>query len=177
VPGLRNWGAEKMKATINLNDIETARKSSVWDFANEVLYNLCESNSAHTQNDIIVAKVWLIGRSYAAAIERGRKKGKLDSEEYYAKEVAPIIKDSEIDVWLGELSDQNLSPNPFAKVVEVHGKLTDLFKKISGKADRSLASKYLHFHKRNAFFIYDSRAAKAISHIKIDSVPDMICKK
>jgi hypothetical protein len=43
-----------------------------------------------------------------------------------------------------------------------------LFKeKITGKENRSLASKYLHFHAPNAFFIYDSRATKAVKqHIK-----------
>jgi hypothetical protein len=38
----------------------------------------------------------------------------------------------------------------------------NLIKKMTGMGKRSLASKYLHFHKPNLFFIYDSRAINSI---------------
>jgi len=44
---------------------------TIWDTANGILYGLCRKYPGHTDDAIIVAKLWLIGRSYAAAIERG----------------------------------------------------------------------------------------------------------
>ena len=44
---------------------------------------------------------------------------------------------------------------------------TDLFKKISGLETRSLASKHLHFHRPDLFFIYDSRAKKRLAEISV----------
>jgi hypothetical protein len=45
-------------------------------------------------------------------------------------------------------------------IVETHLFLTNVFSEISGLDKRSLASKYLHFHAPNLFYIYDSRAIK-----------------
>ena len=41
----------------------------------------------------------------------------------------------------------------------------DAFKEMTGLEKRSLASKYLHFHCPEKFFIYDSRAKEAIRKI------------
>jgi hypothetical protein len=47
------------------------------------------------------------------------------------------------------------------QVVTVHKRLMDLFAKMTGLEKRALASKYLHFHRPDHFFIYDSRARGA----------------
>ncbi len=146
--------------------IKQSKVNPDWDFANGILYNLCKNYPKHTEHKYIIAKVWLIGRSYAAAIERGRRKDGPSSENFYETDVAPKIRNSKIDVWLNEISDQTLETAQFAASVKVHAELTALFETISGLKNRSLASKYLHFHKRNAFFIYDSRAEKAVSQIE-----------
>lgn len=44
------------------------------------------------------------------------------------------------------------------EVVDTHLFLTNIFSDITGLNKRSLASKYLHFHAPNMFYIYDSRA-------------------
>lgn len=44
------------------------------------------------------------------------------------------------------------------KILYIHKFLTDLFYELTGLNKRSLASKYLHFHCPDLFFIYDSRA-------------------
>jgi hypothetical protein len=41
----------------------------------------------------------------------------------------------------------------------------DVFSTLTDMNKRALASKYLHFHKPNLFYIYDSRAKEAISKI------------
>jgi len=42
---------------------------------NTVLYDLCKSYPRHDEEDVIASKIWLIGRAYAAAIERGKNIG------------------------------------------------------------------------------------------------------
>lgn len=41
----------------------------------------------------------------------------------------------------------------------------NLFKEISGLEKRSLASKYLHFHVPQLFYIYDARATTALKKL------------
>jgi hypothetical protein len=107
----------------------------------------------------------LLGRTYAAAIERGAK-SESKGDDFYFEVVAPKLRDSRVDEMLNDPLFDSDSPNDstLKKSLEVHRYLTDLFSEMSGKNNRSLASKYLHFHRRKAFFIYDSRAEKAASH-------------
>jgi len=51
-----------------------AQKGDGWKFGNDILYKLCQDFPKHDTSSQIVGKIWLIGRSYAAAIER-RKTG------------------------------------------------------------------------------------------------------
>jgi hypothetical protein len=147
--------------------VEGALESeSVWDLGNEVLYKLCADYPGHTANDAIIAKVWLIGRSYAAAIERRRENGEFSGDDFYVKLVAPRIRSSDIDAWFQELR-QNVKGNA-AGALEVHKKFTDLLNEMTGLEKRSFASKYLHFHFRSRFFIYDSRAEKSVGQLVDD---------
>jgi len=41
----------------------------------------------------------------------------------------------------------------------------DLFTDITGWEKRALASKYLHFHRPDLFFFYDSRAKRALGKV------------
>lgn len=40
--------------------------STRWGLANQTLYDLCKEYPNHTDADQIVAKLWLIGRSYCS---------------------------------------------------------------------------------------------------------------
>ena len=138
-------------------------RQSAWDLGNDVLYRLCRKHPDHRSDDAIVAKVWLIGRAYAAAIERRRIDLDLSSDEFYLSRVAKGIRGSGIDRSFRAL--QGLSrPDPVA-VVPVHKWLTERFRRISKHDNRSLASKYLHFHFPRAVYIYDARAASAIRRV------------
>jgi hypothetical protein len=142
--------------------IEQAMAESVWDKGNEVLYSMCSRYPSHQSDDEIIAKIWLIGRSYAAAIER-RKPSDEVGDGFYTNRVAPMIRKSKIDTFLESLkSYRNITENNFEEIMTVHFYVTDLFSKISGLDKRSLASKYLHFHHPKLFFIYDSRACEGI---------------
>lgn len=137
---------------------------------NDILYDMCRKYPYHTDESEIIAKVWLIGRSYAVSIERSKKRkeekasGQV-SDDFYADTIAPYFKggfDKEISEARGLdiLTDKNL-----CVILEVHKKTVDFISRITGDDKRSFASKYLHFHFPNLFFIYDSRASKAIKDI------------
>jgi hypothetical protein len=130
-----------------------------WDLGNEVLYNLCKDHPTHEDPKEIIAKIWLIGRAYSASIER-RKEVKL-GEDFWKDNVVPKIKGSKIDKWL---NDCKATDNIYV-FIETHKKVTDLFKEISNLNKRSLASKYLHFHLPDKFYIYDSNASRSIGFL------------
>lgn len=134
-----------------------------WQLGNDVLYNLCRDNPGHVTDEEIVAKFWLIGRTYSAAIERRKVRGDFEGDEFYTKLLVPAVRKSGLARWLAVLRDD--TSNSASLNVEVHRKLTDLLSQIAGMQKRSLASKYLHFHFPSKFYIYDSRAAKALSRL------------
>lgn len=137
-----------------------ATKKKDWEFGNNILYKMCKESPKHNNSDVVVGKIWLIGRSYAAAIERrkdGRKTG-----DFYFDVVAPEMEkiSKELDKKIKELSQS--ASEDFIKLICTHKFLTKTFNKISHLQKRSLASKYLHFHCPEKVFIYDSRARDAI---------------
>lgn len=142
-----------------------ARAHSPWGMGNEVLYELCRNHPLHTDVPSVIAKVWLIGRAYAAAIERRRIKSD-QNDDFYVQKVGPSIIRSGIDSWI-KTSRQWDGPSKesFATLLEVHNHTTQLFSDISGLEKRSLASKYLHFHVPNLFYIYDTRAVEALREL------------
>jgi hypothetical protein len=158
-----------MTLTITKKDVETACAPTLWDLSNQVLYDLCQKFPSHTEHEVIIAKVLLIGRVYAAAIERRKEKDTDEgSDDFYINTVAPTLKKSELDRWLAALPGTGQLSDPWnnlGDVVTLHKQLTDIFSQMTGMDKRSLASKYLHFHRPDLFFIYDSRAEKAIKQM------------
>ncbi len=144
-----------------------------WDFGNSVLYRMCEEYPCHDNEDVIAGKIWLIGRSYAAAIERRKTGDDYNGDDFYFDVVAPSMKevgkelDSRIDRF--KKSKKNIADD-LENILSTHRILVEIFREITGLEKRSLASKYLHFHCPEKFFIYDSRAKSAIR--KIVTKPD-----
>jgi hypothetical protein len=125
-----------------------------------MLYQLCRDYPDHKSPEVITAKVWLIGRSYAAAIERGRTKEE-DTDSFYESKVVPEIQASRLDKHIDKVKQfSEINSESASTILRTHKYLTDLFADISGKDKRSLASKYLHFHCPALYFLYDSRAAR-----------------
>ncbi len=144
------------------NEVKKALANKAWDLGNQVLYDLCSKHPHHKSCQEITAKVWLIGRSYSAALERRKNKKANSNGDFFYEDIAiPEIQKHKIDRWIKPLG-HNSKPE---EIVEAHSKLTEIFFKITKLEKRSLASKYLHFHKPKLFFIYDSRAKNAISKI------------
>jgi hypothetical protein len=155
---------------ITKEDIDSILAPQVWDLGNRILYDMCRKYPFHRADGEIVAKVWLIGRSYAASIER-RRNAKEVSDDFYETVVVPAMLKHPIDLWLESIQPTDSPGSP--KTVTVHKKLMDLFHLITNLEKRSLASKYLHFHKPDAFFIYDKRAKQSITKIvpRLNHIP------
>lgn len=72
------------------------REKTVWNEGNQTLYDLCEKYPNHTDPSQIVAKTWLIGRSYSVALER--RKGAMESNEvYYREKIPQVFMNSKLD--------------------------------------------------------------------------------
>jgi hypothetical protein len=159
-------GLIKPHVDITTELLRSAIGPSPWDLGNDVLYGLCRTHPGHSSKAAVIAKIWLIGRSYAAAIERRRNKTDAN-DDFYVDVVAPKMADSEIDKWLQELGSVLVPTGVFAeRIVRTHGQVTRLFKEITELEKRSLASKYLHFHLPKLFFIYDARAVKGLQRLR-----------
>ena len=164
-----------MKVWITKEDIDHALGYSPWDFGNNVLYALCKDHPKHDRADVIIAKMLLIGRTYAAAIER-RKNAQNTSDDFYTNVVVNEIKISELDQLLNRLPEKMVKPwTQLGMVITVHKKLTDIFYDMTELNKRSLASKYLHFHRPDLFFLYDSRSRESISKVtpRLDQIKNI----
>ena len=138
-----------------------AKGSNEWDFSNSILYNLCRDSPKHNSSEIILVKIWIIGRCYAAAIER-RKSNKDDiNDDFYNFKVVPKMKNSNIDQWIEKCNSTKKKEDALI----AHKKLTNLFFELTELNKRSLASKYLHFHIPSLFYIYDSRVVSSIGKL------------
>ena len=133
-----------------------------FSFGDQILYDMCKKYPAHNKEEkgIIMSKVWLIGRSYAAALERTRD-GRKDIYNKLAKKNL-----EEIDKRIEKLKNYQTIDNTNIEVIlNLHHELVKIYNDVSGLNKISLASKYLHFHLPNLFYIYDSRANDAITKI------------
>ena len=159
---------------------QTLSEDDPWSIGNQVLYDLCQRYPRHTVDSEIIAKIWLIGRAYSASIERGRGKAAnsgLSNDRFYAEAVPKALRASRLDEKLGalaklkETNESNVGP-----VLDAHTHLVHVFQGLTNKSKRSLASKYLHFHRPDLFFIYDSRAVQGIRALGIPA-RDSMCPR
>ena len=68
-------------------------KDDPWSIGNQVLYDLCRRYPYHVVDAEIVATIWLIGRAYAASIERGRGKATvLDNVRLSSPELLSVAR-------------------------------------------------------------------------------------
>jgi hypothetical protein len=159
-----------MKFNFQRSEIEKCF-TSPWDLGNKVLYDICTAYPNHKNDEAIIAKTWLIGRAYAVALER-RKNKEADeiNDDFYEKRVVDLFKSKDLDSKIDSLrSISKIGASNIHQILETHKYLVDMVHGISGAHKRSFASKYLHFHLPKAFFIYDSRASKAINRFSIDT--------
>ena len=137
--------------------------NSRWRLGNSILYEMVLSHPSHTDENEIVSKLWIIGRTYAAAIERRPNKAETPGDFYYDY-VAPKLINSDIDKKINSLRSYTIiTRENLPQILSVHKYLMDQFTDLTQKEKRSLTSKYLHFHLPDLFIIYDSRVASVIT--------------
>lgn len=149
-------------------------------FENRVLYSMCKDYPLHDEPYVTAGKITAIGRIYAAAPERGA--GKTGISGTLANAIGHKLAVSELDEKLSAIDfNTQFSPDVFRLVTGVHKFLMDQvddairswssLSELEGWKPRkqgSFASKYLHFHRPNAFPIMDkyARAGLACGGVK-----------
>jgi hypothetical protein len=130
---------------ISRTDIELAADEArdPWTLSNGVLYALCKRYPNHENLKATTAKMLIIGRTYAAAAERGRSKGQsadVSGDEFYTRVLPRALKRSRVDALLQPLrqerraTDENLTAG-----LAVHWELMRVLRELTGVEKRSLA--------------------------------------
>ena len=132
-------------------------------YSNEVLYRMCSEQPKHSDVDVIESKIGLIGRAYAATMERKAttSTGIRFNLHYAAHEIVKF--GHELDTRISQLTAAGRPESGnVGLLVSTHAWLTSRFRDLTGLEKRSLASKYLHFHAPLSVFIFDSVAKKKL---------------
>ena len=156
-----------MNQSIKQRIKEFIKKRDYGEFGNGILYDMCKQFPFHRNDSEIIGKVWLIGRAYAASIERNRNRKKKVSDDFFREEVTPIFRNGNaFDNLLKDARPlKKLDDKCIDIVLKTHKDVTRFIRRITGDDKRSFISKYLHFHFPNLFFIYDSRVGSIISSV------------
>jgi len=156
-----------MKTLPSQADLERAAEAfdRDWGGVGEVLYGICCQHFGHSVRREVTAKIALIDRAYSAGLERR-------VTPPIGKQAITVIADfvlahaARIDDIIARLTrlQEPLSSEAMAQIVVAHGRLTALLQRVAtdGKAPRSFAAKYLHFH-CPIVPIYDSYAAARLT--------------
>jgi hypothetical protein len=140
-----------------------------WAVSDGILYDLCKKYPDHRSAKAVTAKMLLIGRTYAASAERGRSAGaaaKSSNDDFYIRDLPESLRTSKLDGILASLLHvSRIAEQNSSEVVRAHTELMKVLYTLTGVKKRSLASKYLHFHRPDLFFILDSRAQNAIRRV------------
>ena len=153
---------------ISRRDVKAAQRPNAWDFCNARLYELCRRYPEHSRPEQTIAKVMLIGRAYSAAIER--KAAPSGADGLYVKKIGPAMRRSHLDRLVVALPSGRSSLDlRLSCAVQLHHELMTIWGKTGAVGKRSLASKYLHFHRPDVFPMLDSRASGAIRKVTPDA--------
>lgn len=140
-----------MKPTLTREFITNALAESILDPRLRALYELCFMHRHHLRDDIVADKLRMLVRLCA---ERGIVVSNF-SPEY----VAHRLGRAEVDRWFGGLA--TAEKLDVALLLEVHKHMMRVFDDLGEVEARSLASKYLHFHFPELFFVFDARVEAA----------------
>jgi hypothetical protein len=138
-----------------------------WGGVDEVLYGICRQHPGHGVRREVTTKLALIDRAYSAGLER-RVTPPLGKQAITVIVDFVLAHAAHIDEIIARLTclQEPLTADAMAQIVVEHGRLTALLQKVAtdGKAPRSFAAKYLHFH-RSVVPIYDGYAAARLGRL------------
>lgn len=137
-----------------------------WGGVDAVLYGLCRDHPGHGERRRLTAKLALIDRVYAAGLERlvvppTGQQSIIVIADFFEAHAA------EMDELLAALPHREpRCADDMSAIVAIHGRLLERLLPLvtGGKAPRSFASKYLHFHDP-AVPIYDSYALATVTRL------------
>ncbi len=144
-------------------------------FENQILYGMCLEQPKHVDSYYIKGKLLAIGRTYSASIQRKAGKQKRRGFSFFDY-VSKRLVNPKLNTLLAKLPDNKRIDDKSVRknVIDCHQYLVDLIKESTeswdcdrpdnwkAAAHRSFASKYLHFHKPNAFPLMDSTANEGL---------------
>jgi hypothetical protein len=148
-----------------------------WKILDDYLYRLCSEKPGHNSMGVILAKIGIIGRTYATGIERSVKvERKIENEPGQALErIADHLFENKQAVSSIfdklEMVEQPLSLDKLSVILELYGEFSQLLREgrqtserpllRDNRNPRSFVSKYMHFH-CPAVPVYDSVGAARI---------------
>lgn len=139
-----------MKPTLTREFVADVLSQSILDPRSRALYDLCFFHRHHFRDEIVADKLRLIGRLYA---EYGAGLG-------FSPELgAHALAQSPVDRWFCTLATAEELEGWL--LLETHKRVMDVFADLPEAEARSLASKYLHFHFPELFFVHDSLVDRA----------------
>ncbi|MFN8376329.1 MAG: hypothetical protein U0694_26090 [Anaerolineae bacterium] len=170
-------GKQKADSVLPASEIIQHAQNLPVDFGNQILYRMCADYPYHSDVDVVGGKIWLIGRAYAASLERKKPQG-ISTNNLY-RQVTQALVASDIDAQLSYLRETYAQPldardsEAVDRLLNLHDSFVNLVTRYTQIDKRSLASKYLHFHLPSLIYIYDSRASSALRAI----YPRLSCKQ
>jgi hypothetical protein len=131
--------------------------------ADDILYDMCSRWPHHKDLSAVQAKVTIIGRTYAAGLER---KAGQDYRKGILETVANTLNNNSISIDREVATLRNLKRLSMPAqnlILATHGNMVSLLRKEtkSNLNFRSFVSKYLHFH-APIVPLFDSRASSVI---------------
>jgi len=139
---------------------------SIYNTSNKILYKMFEDYPENRVKEHIVAKALILGRTYAAAIERRKSKDGLSNDDFYIQKVTKCFISTKMGKDIKKIRSASEELQRASMSLSLHGKLQDSFKPDTKLNKRSFCSKYLHFQLPDDFYLYDTRAANALSRFR-----------
>lgn len=171
---VKNDAVDRAASTPNW-ETYTGDPETAGPFENRILYAMCRDNPAHSDPYVTSGKITAVGRIYAAAPERGAGSGREPGSLSHA--IAIRLANSPLDERLDAIAfADRFSDANRAQIVQAQQFFVDEVARatrgwsVSGddadwspRNQASFASKYLHFHRPNAFPIMDSYAKAGLA--------------
>lgn len=164
----------KLPDDISQRLVQAREKAAIDQFGNSVLYDMCEKEPRHVDENVIKDKIWIIGRTYAASIER--QGGGNAVHRRAARELMTV--GAELDSRIAKLQGVDFGLDSIVEVLSTHDLVIRRLQEASrkrlphtglavgdGAIFTSFAAKYLHFHGKRAFPIYDQHAERAVKRM------------
>jgi hypothetical protein len=124
-----------------------SRYDADWSLLDDTIYRLCRENPDNLSRPSVFAKVFVIGRSYQAGVER-KVRAPVAPNNSIAQVAECLLRHGrKLNEWIGSLSG-NIDAADLRAGIEVHGRILKLLAPVARKlrSPRSFVSNYLHFH-------------------------------